>query len=365
MRSFTFASLLIVFSFMFALPSYGSNQGQADDMGFGISPVPVADQAVTAKGYFIYKVQGSTLMTGSVLLKNPGSAPVTIQIAAVDALTAQIGGSAFATSEVTPTEVGTWLTFAESSITLAAGTQKPVDFTVTVPATASPGQYLAGISAYVPSVGATPGANLDGSGMGVSVTMQTRYVIGVQVDIEGEWTPALTIDSVAIIEQPSGPFIGVHMKNDGDVFHKPSGTIVLTDTTGKRVLEKRIEMGTFVPGTDVTYPVKWSGELAAGSYRVRVSLDYAENRNAIYEGQLEVGPTNAVQDEQDESSAAEEPGTVGSANSASPQAPVAAQVQEWGGVWVWIPVGMGSLLLVVVALLLLSRGKTQTRKLPA
>jgi hypothetical protein len=326
-------------------------------MGFGISPVPTADPSVTASGYFIYKAQGSTIVTGSVLLTNPGSAPVTIQLAAVDALTAQTGGSAFATSEVTPTGVATWLTFAESSVTLPAGRQKPVDFTVRVPETVRPGQYLAGISAFVPSVDSTPGAEPGGSGMGASVTLQMRYVIGVQVDVEGAWTPSLTIDAVALIEQPAGPFIGVHMKNDGDVFHKPSGTIVLTDTTGKRVLEQRIDMGTFVTGTDVTYPVHWSGELAAGIYHVRVSLDYAENRNATYESQLEVGLTNAVQGGVNNGGATQVPGTIGSSNpvAVSPQALAAAQVQEGPSMWLWVLVGMGTLALAVAALLTLNR----------
>ncbi|HYP41445.1 MAG TPA: DUF916 domain-containing protein, partial [Chloroflexia bacterium] len=351
MRSLILASLLIIFSFPYALPSHASGQVPADEMGFGIAPVPVSDPSVTANGYFVYKLQSSASITGSVMLKNPGSKPLTIQLAAVDAMTAQGGGSAFAASEVAPEGVATWLKFAESSVTLPAGMQKPIDFTVRVPQSAGPGQYLAGISAYIANVPPTAGAAQDGDHLGASVAMQMRYVIGVQVDIEGAWTPSLKVDSVALVEQPSGPFIGVHMKNDGNMFLKPSGTIVMTNTAGRRVLDQPIMMGTFVPATEVMHPVRWSGVLASGTYQVQVSLDYDKDGKEVYTSELEVKPASAPQDK---SVAAQEPGTIGSSG---PQANVntpTQPTQAGAGMWVWVAAGMGLLLLAVMALLALN-----------
>ncbi|HYP38853.1 MAG TPA: DUF3324 domain-containing protein, partial [Chloroflexia bacterium] len=177
---------------------------------------------------------------------------------------------------------------------------------------------------------------------------QMRYVIGVQVDIEGAWTPSLKVDSVALVQQPSGPFIGVHMKNDGTVFLKPSGTIVMTDAAGKRVLEQQIRMGTFVPATEVVYPVRWSGVLASGTYQVQVSLDYDKDGKEVYTSELEVKPASAPQDK---SVAAQEPGTIGSSG---PQANVNTPTQAGAAMWVWVAAGMGLLLLAVMALLALN-----------
>jgi hypothetical protein len=348
MRALILASLLIIFSFPYALPSYASGQGPADEMGFGIAPVAVSDPSVTANGYFVYKLQSSERITGSVMLKNPSSIPLTIQLAAVDAMTAQAGGSAFAASEVTPEGVATWLKFAESSVTLPAGMQKPVDFTVRVPQSAGPGQYLAGISAYVANVPPTAGADQGGTRLGASVTTQMRYVIGVQVDIEGAWTPSLHVDSVALVQQPSGPFIGISMKNDGNVFLKPYGTIVMADAAGKRVLEQPIKMGTFVAGTEVVYPVRWSGVLASGKYQVQVSLDYDKDGKEVYTSELEVKPASAPQDK---SVAAQEPGTIGSS---SPQANVNTPTQVGADMWLWVAAGMGLMLAAVVTLLALN-----------
>lgn len=332
MRFFTLSLIVAIISLIYALPSYASpsSQNVTEEPGFTITVAPTSDSAVTTKGYFVYKLKNSTTITGSVLLKNPGNKMLTIELAAVDAITAQKGGSAFETADVKPKLVATWLKFAESSVTLQAGTQKPVDFTVTVPQSVKPGQYLAGISAYVPTIPPTTDPRTSGQ-LGAGVILQTRYVIGVQVDVEGAWNYSLKIESAGLVQEPSGPYIGVQMRNDGDTFLKPSGTVVLTDTTGKRVLEQPITMGTFVPGTGVTYPVKWSGELKPGDYQVSVEMKYAaENattRIARYDGPLKIeaaskgeAPTQTVPGQQPGtiSEGQPQPATLGSSDASVP-----------------------------------------------
>ncbi|HKP51368.1 MAG TPA: DUF916 domain-containing protein [Chloroflexia bacterium] len=274
-----------------------------------MTPVPTSDPTVTANGYFVYKSKNGSTLTGSVLLKNPSNKELTIELAAVDAITAQTGGSAFETAGVKPKAVATWLKFAQASVTLAPGTQKPVEFTVAVPQSVKPGQYLAGISAYVPTIPPTASQHASGQ-LGASVTMQTRYVIGVQVDVEGVWTPSLLIESTGLVEQPSGPFIGVQMKNDGDTFLKPSGMVVLTDTGGKRVLYQAITMSTFIPGTAITYPVKWNGELKPGDYLVHVEMKYGENSTARYDRPLHIEAASMIAS-QPQPQMGREPGRIG------------------------------------------------------
>lgn len=364
MRSLNLAltSLLIFFTFIFTTSSYASGQAQAEETGFSISPVPASDPAITANGYFIYKVQSSTSVTGSVMIKNPGSVPLTIQLAAVDAITAQTGGSAFTTADVTPTRAGTWLKFAESSVTLPAGMQRPVDFTVTMPKSLKPGQYLAGISAYIPNVPPTAVAGQAGTKMGARITTQTRYVIGVQLDVQGTWTPSLKIEAVALVEQPSGPFIGVTLKNSGDEFIKPSGSIVMTNTAGTRVLDQPIEMGTFIPGTSVVYPIHWSGVMAPGMYQVHVKLAYAKTGIATNDSPLEISAAKVVKVS---AVATQAPGVIGSSEPVAeiPQAPVqsavTAQAQDGSNKLLWVLGSGGVLLIAIIVVLALFMSKTR------
>jgi hypothetical protein len=140
------------------------------------------------------------------------------------------------------------------------------------------------------------------------------------------------------------------MKNDGDEFLKPSGSIIMTDTVGKRVLDQPIEMGTFVPGTGVMYPIHWSGVMAPGMYHVHVRLAYAKTGVAIYDSPLEISAASAVKVP---AVATKVPGMVGSSDPIveNPRAPVTAQVQEGSSLWLWAMVSAGILLFVIVPLL--------------
>ena len=175
------ASLLIFSALISASPSDASGQGQAEETGFRISPVTAADPAITASGYFIYKIQSSTSVTGSVMLKNPGSVPLTVQLAGVDAITAQTGGSAFTTADVTPTKAGTWLKFTETSVTLPAGSVTLVSANVShVPAlvgvTSAVVKALPPVFAVIASTAAS--CMVSGTLLGfLSITLPVTFVL--------------------------------------------------------------------------------------------------------------------------------------------------------------------------------------------
>ena len=311
---------------------------------FEIGPEAGEDPATTAQGYFVYELAGGDEANGSVRLLNPRTAPVTVELAEVDAETAQQGGSAFADAAATPVAAAMWLRLDESQVTLAPGEERSVAFTVQPPADAAPGQYLAGITAYVPAAPeeiATTGGNQAGA----SVTMQTRYVIGVQVDVPGAWTPSMTITGASALEQPSGTKLGIAMTNDGDEFLKPQGSVTLSNAEATPILTQPIQLGTFLTGTDVTYPVAWPGVPLGGEYGVEVELNYATDKVARYSGTLNVSDNAPV--------AAPLPGEEAQQPVAAPApAPEPSFLQPW----MLILVG-GLLLAVVILLVVLMRGR--------
>ncbi len=252
--------------------------------GFEFGPVAGTDLATTEKGYFVFDIEPGAEATGQVRLKNPGSVPVVVELEAVDSLTAQAGGSAFAEGTEAPEAVGAWVHTDESLVTLEPDQQVLVEFVVRPPANTEPGQYLAGLTASaVEENEATPEA-LGANQAGAVLEIRNRYVIAVQVNVPGEWTPSMAITGAEALEQPSGTKLGIHLENDGDVFLQPTGTLVLRNAEATPILEERIEMGTFVTGTDVTYPVTWPGAPVAGEYGVDVELNYADGGIARYSG---------------------------------------------------------------------------------
>jgi len=283
-----------VITIVLVSPIRAGAQEQSDTQRFDLLPVPAEDSHITEKGYFVYPLQPGANTTGAILVRNIGTAPITVHLATVDATTAQKGGSAFAEVGTTPAAVATWLQLDQASVTLDPKKQQKVGFTVHAPGEAKPGQYLAGITAYVadaPSNSAKPQAS---GGFSSVVVTKTRYVIGVEVDVPGAASSSLSIGNVKLLTYPSGTYLGVEMRNDGGMFLKPSGTLILNDSAGKQLLKQPIAMGTFVTGTDVTYPIIWPGAVAPGSYTVAVELAYGEGKQAIYNGAIEISDETAA-----------------------------------------------------------------------
>jgi hypothetical protein len=291
---------------------------------FKIGPEPGADPATTDQGFFVYELAAGDEADGSVRLTNPGTEPVTVELVGVDAETAQVGGSAFADAAASPVAVGSWVQLDESQVTLESGEETLVYFTVVTPADTAPGQYLAGITAFVPAV--KEASTSDTGQAGASVTMQTRYVIGVQVDVPGEWTPAMTITGAEAMENPSGTRLGITMTNTGDTFIKPQGKVTLSNAASTPILEQPIEMGTFLTNTDLTYPVAWPGVPAGGEYGVEVELNYADDQVARYSGMLTVSDDApiAVADRVDEPQSAADPASASSDETQPAAAPAPA-----------------------------------------
>ncbi len=345
--NFRLATLVImVLSTLAAFPSMSSAQGEENDPQFSVAPVPAKDRAVTEKGYFVYKLSPGGRATGRVLLQNIGKKSVTINLALVDAATGQTGGSAFALTEDKPAAVGTWVKLDEPTALLEPNTEKQVGFTVQVPSTIKPGQYLAGIAAYVPDRAPGQTAVPGGNEAGAVINVRTRYVIAVQVDVPGTWTPSLTIPSVSVLNQPNGTYIGVRMKNDGGTFLKPSGSVTLTDSSGRQMLSQPIKLDTFVTGTEITYPIAWPGEPKAGKYNVSVKMSYAKDKTAVYDGTLEI--VSAPSQTGESGGAPQGSGAAGATNQ-----PAQGGIQGASGIQPWMLYALGTLLVLVVILLVL------------
>ncbi len=190
MLSRIIAVLLIFLGTVVACPTSSFAQDDENASQFSFSPVESKDPAVTEKGYFVYSVKPGGSTTGSVLLQNTSKRPVIIELAVLDAETAQTGGSSFSATGATPKAVGRWVELAEPRVTLQPDKQQEVQFSVRVPQSVKPGQYLAGITAYVSSKPSEAAKRNEGQAC-ASVNVQTRYVIAVQVNVPGNRFPRL------------------------------------------------------------------------------------------------------------------------------------------------------------------------------
>ncbi len=337
------------------IPASAEEAPQVSD--FSVTAVSDTQRpAATEKGYFIYEVVPGGTSAGSLLVKNKSDKPLDVQLAVVPANTAKNGGSAFGTPDSGSKGPASWVKLDRAAVSLEPGGSGTVGFSVRVPATVRPGQYLAGIAAYKPKAEVSKQVSNGNDQATAILDVQMRYVVAVQVDVPGAWRADLSIPEVGLVEQPSGVFLGVHIKNTGDTLLRPSGKVRVQDHAGKTVLEQPIKMGTFVTGTEVQYPVPWPSVAQPGSYNVRVELGYGDGKTATYDGEMTVeapketsAPQSQAKPQRVEAPAAQD--NMG-ANMLPPQA--AGPEVMLVAIEPWMVYGLGFFLLVIAALQVLN-----------
>ena len=248
---------------------------------------PTSGSATSKAGsYFVIPATPGQAVVQSLTISNSGPASVTYDLTAVDAITGTGGGVVFMLETDPVTSSGAWLTLSAATIDVLAGQSKVVPFTVKVPADATPGNHVAGISISERTAGATARPLASGD-VSVGVTIRSRRVLAVQVDVAGTATPSLAGVSAGAGIRPTGVYAEVTLKNSGQVFLHPTGTVTLSDPSGKALFDTTFKLDTFVPGTTTVVAVPWSQALpAAGTYPVHVAGTDATGASLAWDGQI-------------------------------------------------------------------------------
>jgi hypothetical protein len=141
-----------------------------------------------------------------------------------------------------------------------------------VPAAAAAGDYLGGVS-----VEALGQARAERVGRGVAIGETDRYAIGVEVKLPGPRHPAVAFSGASVAREPAGLVFAVNAGNAGNVILKNVHGWVRITQGNRSVASARIQPGTFVSGTAISYPVPALREqpTPGTAYRVRAALYYA------------------------------------------------------------------------------------------
>ena len=139
------------------------------------------------RNYFKLQVApGHSASAGAIELRNPTGKTLHVALAAVDGLTLDTLGSAYAPAGSPAHGSTTWLRVGSPSVTLAPGTRVVVPISVAVPGAAAPGDYLSGVS--IEALNQKPQHTARGR---VSIASVDRYAIGVEVSLPGARRPAI------------------------------------------------------------------------------------------------------------------------------------------------------------------------------
>jgi hypothetical protein len=272
---------------MLILVAAGVATAQEGGVDFVVEPVPGSDTA-PGGGYFLITTSPGAEVSQAIGVRNDSPSRLELRLAAVDAVTGQLGGASYALDTEAPTRTAAWITLGRTSLTLEPKASTIVPFRIAVP-TGAEGVQLAGISVAAPTKKGVPDAAGKGQ-VGASVDVQTRRIVAVQINLPGSSDPELVITGVSPAARADGLYLQVAIENTGRGLTKGEGTITVLDHDFQRAFS----LDTFVPGTSIAYPVKWSDEAEDGDYRAQVEIRYS-GRVARWNGSFIVG--QAVREE--------------------------------------------------------------------
>lgn len=230
------------------------------------SPSGLPGFAVSAVGfesYYRYDLRPGGSTRGRLRLISRSRRDQRVAVMAADVSTAADGGLEYGSEP--PRSYGRWISI-RPKVTVPAGGAVEVPFTVRADGTAQPGDHFAGIVAINQrDLENAPRRQIE---EGFVLRYLPRLAIAVQVTVPGPATTELTGGGLAFDVAPSGTAVTVLLRNTGDkLIDRTTGTLVLS-RGGRTLLERDVELGAFVPQTQIAYRLPLTGRPAEGSYRV-------------------------------------------------------------------------------------------------
>jgi Bacterial protein of unknown function (DUF916) len=228
--------------------------------------------AIDAKGfesYFRYEVAPGALKRGAVRVVNRTERPTTVFVRTADVTTAAGGGLQYGTE--TAQANGRWVRLARSRVRLAAGAVETVRFRLRVPDGAEPGDHFAGIVA-LNRADVRAARRRQDDGRGLALRFLPRLAIAVQATVPGGRTRELTTGQAGIDVAPTATGATLAVRNSGELLvGATSGDLAILQ--GDTVLARRyLDLGAFVPRTEIRLRVPFEGTPAEGMYRLRGTL---------------------------------------------------------------------------------------------
>jgi len=197
----------------------------------------------------------------AVVIANLGSQPIELKTYKVNAHSGPNGGYSSGAETDEPVAQTTWLDYPTEILSLEPGEQQEISFTVKVPSSAKPGQYISGLVVETAEALPIPGMNL------IDHTMGRAISVGILVP--GELNYAFEFGQPKVEEQT----LRVPITNTGNYLIRPAGELVMKNSQGEVVHNSQVEMGSIYAGLSTTLEVQLPGQLAAGEYSVEIRLN--------------------------------------------------------------------------------------------
>ena len=257
-------------------PAPGASPGAlapAADGGFRWAVQPSSKEGPTGRNYFVYDLAPGDRVTDYVGISNLGDEPMTFSVYGTDAFTTTDGSFALLPASDKPTDVGSWINFAQGRYTVQPGQRLDIPFRLTVPANATPGDHAGGV------IGALAQIETDADGQRINV--DRRIAARVYLRVAGELNPAVAVESVDLrYDNPLNPVGGgeavivYQVRNTGNVRIGGTGTVTISGPFGWELARTTPgDLPELLPGGTITVTERITGVLPAMRLTAEVELD--------------------------------------------------------------------------------------------
>ena len=236
---------------------------------FALRPVKYDPALPQTKSYFIFAAQRGAMLSGRVRVTNVGAVTGTVYLYAVDATTGQTGGAVYLARGNPRLDTGSWIRLAIGKAVLRRGQSLIVPFTVQIPQRARAGDHLGGIVAENAQI---TGSSGPGKGAALQIRIRHLTIAAVQVTLPGRQLKHVAATGVNAGGSRNYQQLFLHLRNQGTVMVKPHALLVVRNATGLLVLDRSIQFDTFLPQTQIAYPVFLRKALTPGTYHATITL---------------------------------------------------------------------------------------------
>ena len=240
-----------------------------NDITWGIQPSTA--KGPTGKPAFVYNhVTPGTRLRSYVGITNYSKFPVTFAVYPADAVNTTTGGFDVVRQGQKSVGVGAWITMARTTVTVPAGLELNVAFTLQVPRNATPGDHYGGIMAQV---------SASSTGKGGQFLINRRVGTRVYLRVVGPLHPSLAIQNLTLSYGGTvNPFgagsatVDYTVKNDGNEALAASQLLTVTSLFGTLASTKPPPVVNLIPGQSQQVTVNLTGVPPAGPIDANVTL---------------------------------------------------------------------------------------------
>jgi hypothetical protein len=230
-----------------------------------------ADGKPDARTHFTLQGAPGTTLTDKALISNLSTVPITLAVYGTDARNTPDGRFDLYPADQKPTDVGSWMTFNQATVSIPASGSLVVPFSVVIPSSAVPGDHAGGLIVSLISLGA---------GSGQKVNVDTRIGVRMYLRIPGNLRPSLGVGPVTAAYAGVGNPFGsgkvnytYTVTNPGNIRLSAKQKISVTGLFGidlASITPK--DMPELLPGQSYTFSGSIDGVFPAGPLTMTVQL---------------------------------------------------------------------------------------------